>query len=215
MAAGPRTIWLVRHGNRRDFIDPEWLRTAERPHDGPLSADGEVQARETGERLARERVDHVFSSPFIRAAQTASIIAARLGLPVRIEPGLSETLLDRWFPERHDLLDARDLAQLFPGIDTAYESPFRPIFPETREDMLRRTAAVAERLTTRFEGNLVLVGHGGSFAGLALALSGGCAIHPALCCLIRFERREGSWVLAADGSDTSHLSAPPAPLRLH
>ncbi len=209
-----RVVWLVRHGNRRDFVDPEWLKTAERPHDGPLSADGEVQARETGERLARERIDHVFASPFIRAAQTASIIGGVIGRRVRIEPGLAEMLLDRWFPDRHDLLSAAELAEMLPGIDADYPGQVHPAYPEDSEAMLRRTAEVMRHLTGRYEGNLLLVAHGGSINGLARALAPSASVHTALCCLVRLAERAGAWVLEADGSDTSHLTQAQGTVRL-
>lgn len=216
MQNNSRTIWLVRHGNRRDFVDPEWLKAAERPHDGPLSADGEIQARETGVRLARERIDTILASPFIRAAQTATIIAEVLGKPVMIEAGLCEMLLDRWFPVRHDVFDAATLAKQFPGIDPSYLSQVQPAYPETPEQMAARTARTAAAVTARFAGNLLLVSHGAAIGGIARSLTGApCAVHPALCCLIRLDRLNGAWTLTADGSDTSHLSSEPVPIRLH
>lgn len=209
-----RVVWLVRHGNRRDFVDPEWLKTADRPHDGPLSADGEVQARETGARLARERIDHVFASPFLRAAQTASIIGSVIGRRVRIEPGLAEMLLDRWFPDRHDLLSPGELAALLPGIDAGYAGQVQPVYPEDRSALERRTAETMRRLTTQYPGNLLLVAHGGSINGLARALDPGASVHTALCCLIRIVGCEGAWAVEADGSDTSHLTQAQGAVRL-
>jgi len=49
-----RRIFLARHGNRQDFVDPRWLDQAEEPYDPPLSADGVEQARGLGRRLAGE-----------------------------------------------------------------------------------------------------------------------------------------------------------------
>jgi broad specificity phosphatase PhoE len=204
-----RSIWLIRHGNRLDFSNPEWLDTAERPHDCPLSPNGEQQARDTGARLRREPVAHLFSSPFIRAAQTATIIGNAIGKPVKIEAGLSEILSANWFPDRHDLLSAAELADRFNGIDITYRSQVEPEYPETRELMTRRSKRVVELLTQQFDGTLVFVGHGGIFSGIAPAIAGaGCGIHTTTCCLIRFDQdmASGGWRLAADGRDTSHLS---------
>ena len=64
-----RIIWLIRHGNRLDFSNPEWLDTAERPHDCPLSPQGQQQARDTGVRLRREPV-----SVFSNASRTFSCV---------------------------------------------------------------------------------------------------------------------------------------------
>ena len=43
--SGPgRRLWLVRHGSRRDFEEPEWAARAARPFDPPLSARGRREA---------------------------------------------------------------------------------------------------------------------------------------------------------------------------
>ncbi|PSQ85633.1 MAG: histidine phosphatase family protein [Bacteroidetes bacterium QH_2_63_10] len=46
-----QTIWLARHANRQDFVDPDWAKTADRPHDPALSTDGMGQARKLGRRV--------------------------------------------------------------------------------------------------------------------------------------------------------------------
>lgn len=98
MAAQPSgAIWALRHGERADAADPAWEATAKRPHDPPLTRLGRLQAAATADALAAERIDAVYSSPFLRCIQTAAAIAAPLGLFVRIEPGLSEFLNPRWF----------------------------------------------------------------------------------------------------------------------
>ena len=215
MTTAGRVIWLIRHGNRFDFVHPEWCKTAARPWDCSLSDDGVTQARETGARLARESISHVFSSPFLRAAQTASHIAEAVDRPGKIENGLSEMLLERWFPVRPQFLTASELAAQFSRVDATYVSAVNPVYPEIAEDMLRRTAAVVHAMTERFPGNLVFVGHGGSFTGLAQALTGdGGAIFPALCCLIKIVRRDNAWTLEADGRDRSHLSSTEKELRI-
>ncbi|MGK7892391.1 MAG: histidine phosphatase family protein, partial [Xenococcus sp. (in: cyanobacteria)] len=35
-----QTVWIARHGNRLDFVNPEWFNTATRRYDPPLSEDG-------------------------------------------------------------------------------------------------------------------------------------------------------------------------------
>ena len=90
------SIWVVRHGERAD-VDPEWEKTATRPHDPPLTALGHVQAAATATVLAGEAIEAIFSSPFLRCMQTAAAIARALGLQIRIEPGLSEILNASWY----------------------------------------------------------------------------------------------------------------------
>jgi broad specificity phosphatase PhoE len=90
-------IWVTRHGERADVVDDDWARTAARPHDPPLTALGRRQAAATAQALTNERIETVFSSPFLRCVQTAAIIAAHLKCTVCIEPGLGELLNPRWF----------------------------------------------------------------------------------------------------------------------
>jgi probable phosphoglycerate mutase len=58
--------------------------------DVPLSAVGEAQARAVRDALADARFIALYSSDLSRVRQTAAPAAARLGLPVRLEPGLRE-----------------------------------------------------------------------------------------------------------------------------
>jgi broad specificity phosphatase PhoE len=89
---GPATgsVWIVRHGERVDVVNPDWLVTAERPHDPPLTEFGCAQAAATGEYLLGlgDRVDFVYTSPVLRCVLTASAIARGLGgVPLRVELG--------------------------------------------------------------------------------------------------------------------------------
>ena len=90
------SIWVVRHGERSD-VDPEWEKTAARPHDPPLTALGHVQAAAAATVLAGEPIKAIFSSPFLRCMQTAAATAKALNLKIRIEPGLSELLNASWY----------------------------------------------------------------------------------------------------------------------
>ena len=75
----PQTVWIARHGNRIDFVNPDWFLTAERPYDPHLSEDGHVQAKQLANRLKGEGISHIFASPFLRTVQTANH-AAKLSI---------------------------------------------------------------------------------------------------------------------------------------
>jgi broad specificity phosphatase PhoE len=60
------------------------------PADPGLSDLGWQQAVRVIEALAHDTVDAVYSSPAARALETAEPLAAELGLPVQVEPGLAE-----------------------------------------------------------------------------------------------------------------------------
>ena len=58
--------------------------------DPELSESGHSQAAHLAQYLSSERIDAVYSSPLLRAQETAGPVAAAHGLEVRIEPGLAE-----------------------------------------------------------------------------------------------------------------------------
>jgi phosphohistidine phosphatase SixA len=100
-------LHLLRHGDAGDPM--AWKGSdAERP----LSGKGEKQAERLG-RFLKEvgfRPDAIISSPKVRAAQTAEIVAGHLGVPVTTDDRLAgaleiETLVGH-DPDFSDLLEA-------------------------------------------------------------------------------------------------------------
>lgn len=79
-------LYLVRHAqseeNRGEYDGPE--------DDPPLSEVGREQAKRLGRRFARQRVDAVYSSPMLRALQTARAIADSSDVAVRTLDDLRE-----------------------------------------------------------------------------------------------------------------------------
>jgi broad specificity phosphatase PhoE len=210
-----QTIWIARHGNRIDFVRPEWFETALRPYDPHLSEDGELQAWELGQRLKDESIDHIFCSPFLRTVQTANHVAEVLDLPLKLEWGLCEWLNPDWMHTMPETLSPKALKERFPRIDSHYRSRVQPQYPEPDEICWQRTGETARRLVAEFSSNLLLVGHGASVVGSAVGLLGDYVeIQASLCCLVKLVRLESEWVLELNG-DTSHLSRTQAQLRFN
>jgi probable phosphoglycerate mutase len=72
---------LIRHGlpeRRSDTADP------------PLTPEGRDQAERAARLLARERIDAVFSSPMVRAVETAAPFAALSGHDIQTREGIVE-----------------------------------------------------------------------------------------------------------------------------
>ncbi len=75
-------------------------RAALRPHDPELSPRGMSQAQQLAGHLAGSGIRHLFSSPFLRARQTAQPLAEIIGVPVQVELGcdycaVAEVHIDR------------------------------------------------------------------------------------------------------------------------
>lgn len=201
-----QTVWIARHGNRLDFINPEWFNTAIRRYDPPLSEDGLIQAQELGQRLKSENIAHIFASPFLRTIQTANQIADVLDLPIKLEAGLCEWLNPKWMtesPQTHP----QDLLKLeFPRIDWDYTSRIIPQYPESEEIMIQRAKETVRRLVGEFRQDILLVGHGASVLGATWGLvEGNPKINASLCCLIKIVLNEDKWEMVLNG-DISHLS---------
>ena len=77
-------IYLVRHGI------PDYATDSLKP-------EGVLQAEAVGKRLEEAKIDEIYSSPLGRAKQTAEPTARRLGLEIKIEDWMSESLCARHF----------------------------------------------------------------------------------------------------------------------
>lgn len=202
-------VWIARHANRLDFVNPDWFLTAERRYDPPLSEDGFVQAKQLARRLKTEKIAHIFASPFLRTVQTANAVAEVLDLPIKLETGLSEWLNPAWMTEEPERLSTPALAELFPRIDTGYTSQIAAKYPETHEQVRARSGQTARCLALEyFPHDILLVAHGASVLGGAMGLVGEIAkteVKATLCSLVKVVRRDPEWLLELTG-DTSHLT---------
>jgi broad specificity phosphatase PhoE len=202
-----RTLWLCRHGQRRDDVDPEWAATAERPHDPPITDHGRWQARRVGDRLADAGVDAIYASPYYRTVETASLVADRLGLPVRLEPGLGEHLNPAWFDAAPERRAPESLAAAFDPVTLDHAPVLEPTYPETGAEAAARATETARRLVEgSTDGTVLLVGHGLTVGGVATGLTAVDRVETPTCGLCRLDRRpDGGWDLAL-AADTTHLA---------
>ncbi len=79
-------LLLVRHAQTSWNLADRRLGRA----DIPLDLDGQAQAQQLCQRLDGEVLDAIFSSPLVRARDTAAPTALRRGLAVQIDPDLVE-----------------------------------------------------------------------------------------------------------------------------
>ncbi len=201
-----QTVWVARHGNRFDFVNPEWFNTALRRYDPPLSEDGFIQAEELGKRLKNENITQIFSSPFLRTIQTANKVAQVLNLPIKLEAGLGEWHNPDWMTETPETHPQELLELEYPGIDWSYQSRVIPQYPEDEAAVNRRTGETVRKLVAEFSEDILLVGHGASVFGAVKSLVAEIpTFKVALCCLTKIVHVDNNWNLELYG-DTSHLS---------
>ncbi|KAI9500354.1 hypothetical protein GGI25_001066 [Coemansia spiralis] len=152
---GSVTCYFVRHGERVDHIDADWVANASIPYDPPLTAEGTHQARKTGALIYNlekqallanpQRTEYlVLTSPFLRCAQTSEGIfhgfeqswkqnkADGMQDPsswrLAVEPGLSEVMSESYFDMQiPNSLIARRREELGDGRGIRYANDYAPV----------------------------------------------------------------------------------------
>ncbi|MYV39829.1 bifunctional RNase H/acid phosphatase [Streptomyces sp. SID1328] len=150
----PATFVLLRHGETP--LTPQKRFSGSGGSDPALSEVGREQARLVAEALARRgTVQAVVASPLARTRETAGIVAARLGLDVRVDDGLRETDFGAW-----EGLTFGEARERYPDDLTAWlgDPEARPTgggesFAETAE----RIEETRARLVTEYAGRTVLL----------------------------------------------------------
>jgi len=134
-------LFIVRHGETQD--NEKDIEAGPLPI--PLARKGRKDARFISEALEDVEISGVYSSPILRAVQTARILARPHGLKVKTLEGLTEAKIKSKFvgkKGRHHILSSPE----------AYD--------ETNSDLLRRTAEAVKTINAESKGNVIVVSHG-------------------------------------------------------
>ena len=159
-------IILLRHAERLDRSleskGEDWISTAHRPQDSPISPFGTKQATETGVHFKdRFNIQKVLASPLVRTVQTADIICRELCLgsnTICVEQGLVEEAKSlrgkteeepkpNWYPL---LLSAHELINYSDKINESYQS-LVSVRHERDESVMNIVREVHDTLTDRDE----------------------------------------------------------------
>ncbi|WP_447912752.1 histidine phosphatase family protein [Microbacterium phyllosphaerae] len=159
-------LTLVRHGQ----TDWNLARRIQGATDIPLNETGRADARTAAERLEGSTHHAIYSSPLLRARETAEIIADQLGLGA---PVLVPDIREREFGEGEGMLVSEymktygDWLAPVPGAETLDEVAVRAMdaLDEIARDSRRRSTPVAE--------SVIVVAHGGVIRSLISHVSGG------------------------------------------
>jgi probable phosphoglycerate mutase len=158
-------LLLVRHGEssgnrvRMFAADPVAL---------PLTELGYAQARSAAHCISGLfNASLVITSPFLRAQETAKVIADVLETPLKIEPQLYERDVGVYRGRSYD-----SLAQA-PDFRTDRPWAWRPEGGESYEDVMERVSPILDRLTRQHaDSDVVVVSHGGVMMTLWAYLTG-------------------------------------------
>jgi len=120
-----RTVLVARHGE----VVSNGLRRYAGGSSEPLTERGAHQAVALAALVAEQGIREVWTSEVARAVQTAQIVSARLGVPLRRDPRLNEMILGPWeglteeeverqFPEAYRLWNQRPDQLVLAGRET-------------------------------------------------------------------------------------------------
>lgn len=147
------TVFLVRHA-AHDRVDRI---LCGRMPGVSLSQAGRKQAARLADRLAREPIATIHTSPLDRARETAAPLAVRLGLPAEVVEDLLEIDLGAWSGRSFDELETDPLWAAWNKARAMTRAPGGETMLEAQWRVVRHI----ERLRARYpERGVVLVSHG-------------------------------------------------------
>jgi probable phosphoglycerate mutase len=164
-------ILLVRHGETIAADPAKPFPLIDGHGDPELAPQGLEQAERVAARLDGGKLDAIYVTTLRRTHETASPLAARLGLTPLVEPGLREVRLGDWEGGlyRHKVITNDPVAV------EMIERERWDVVPgaETNEELADRVRAGIERIVTAHPGGRVVAfSHGGAI-GMALSIATG------------------------------------------
>jgi broad specificity phosphatase PhoE len=165
-------VLLWRHG--RTSYNRETRFQGQR--DIPMDETGREQVELAADALAEQVAGagpglvRIVASDLSRAADTGRALAARLGLPVELDPAMREVFAGEW-----QGLSRREIQTRWPEEYEAWRrgDDMRVGGGETRREASARTAAAIRTVDAEMDGGiLVVAGHGGTLRGALLMLIG-------------------------------------------
>ncbi|MBN1137201.1 MAG: histidine phosphatase family protein [Anaerolineae bacterium] len=205
-------IILIRHGRTAWNMGEGQEERFRGLLDVPLADAGVVQAQATADRLARQPLAAVYSSPLQRAFRTAEIIAAPHGLAAEALPGLTSMNYGEWAGQSH-----ADVLRRWPELYSAWRrDPFSAQIPggESIADLRdRAVAALRGAIDHHADGEtIVFVTHQVVTRVLACTLASlpdaaHWQVRQDLCNLSRFDYDPATGAFVVVGlNDTCHIT---------
>ncbi len=144
-------IYLVRHGQTVWNEEGKLCGSS----DVPLSDEGLLQAQKLAARMKGVNLSAVYSSPLLRARQTAEAIASHHNLEVQIERDLSEIDYGDW-----EGLKVADAMEKFPELERLRrEDPMKFVAPngEPMKNFAERVIAAIQKIASKHPNETICV----------------------------------------------------------
>jgi len=146
-------IYIIRHGETTGDTEDRYGGS----YDDHLTEKGKSQLQKTAASLVDKNIEIIFSSPLIRARESAEIIREQIGAPVEFVDGLRE---------RHygvlTGLTKDEAREKFPEVVEKHkDSQFTDPDGESFDDFNKRVVETYKYLTMRDNSVIAVVSHGG------------------------------------------------------
>lgn len=174
-----------------------------------LNEEGRRQAEALSRRLAKVKLEAIYSSPLERTVETAEIIARPHGLPICIREGIGEARYGEWTGQKLEDLAKTELWSV------VQFHPSGARFPggETLREMQARAVAEIDAIRVEHpDGIVAVVSHSdvikaiiAHYAGMHLDLFQRLVVNPASLNILAFGKMGPRLVCL---NDTSHIPEP-------
>lgn len=164
-----RRLILLRHGQTHHNA----TRRMQGQLDTKLAEAGWAGAQRAADLLVHAGITRIVSSDLSRAADTAGVVARKIGVDLDIDARLRETDLGQWQDLGHDEVDRK-----FPGARAQWrhDATWAPPGGESRIDVANRARPVIDELMDAHDewddSAVLIVAHGGTISALAGSLLG-------------------------------------------
>jgi len=149
----PTTLLLLRHGETKHTRAKRFSGSG--GLDPSLSEDGRAQAVAAAARLRQlGGVDALVTSPLARTRETADVVAAALGLDVRVDEGVAECAFGDWEGLTFAEVQEQDPAALERWLAS---TSVAPPGGESFDELSARVGRARDRLIARYPGQTVVV----------------------------------------------------------
>jgi probable phosphoglycerate mutase len=172
MTISATTVFLVRHAVTDWNVEGRWQCLDDRPINDLGRLQAESVAREIASEHARQAFDALYSSPLIRALQTAGPISSATGLAIQQSPFLRELDCGRLSGRSYE--DARSMhPEFFRKLDENWMDEAYP-GGETHRNYWQKAVGPALRMLIERHagGRVVAVTHGGFIRAASMMVMG-------------------------------------------
>lgn len=150
-----KTIYFIRHGETTGDIENLYGGD----YDDHLTEKGQREARALGEKLKERGIQAVFTSPLLRAQETAAILNSHHDAPVKIDPKLKER---NWYGELTGM-NKEVAKEKFPDLVALLGNRYNTLpGGEAYDDFMKRISESLRKICANEKSERVaVVSHGG------------------------------------------------------